>query len=141
MPIFPVAHILDPRFCGAKLNPSQIDVARQFAEEEGNEMALALNLYLSRSPPFRSTLFVEGVEPIAWWKAGQVSGFPECLCRLALRFSASLASTASLERIFSTMGHVYGRRCTHLRVEKAGKLSFLFRCLNSSVVDPDVDSD
>ena len=141
-PFFLLANILDPRFAGAKLTPSQIDVARQFAEEEGNETALALNLYLSRSPPFRSALFVQGVEPVSWWKSGQVSGFPECLCSLALRFSACLASTASLERIFSTMGHVYGRRRTNLGAEKAGKLAFLFRSLNPPVPETnDVDSD
>ena len=141
-PFFLLANVLDPRFAGGKLTPTQIDVARQYAEEEGNEMSLALNLYLSRSPPFRPALFVEGAEPIAWWKAGQKSGFPECLCSLALRFSASIASTASLERIFSTMGHVYGRRRTNLGVEKAGKLSFLFRSLNPPVPEPmDDDSD
>lgn len=141
-PFFLLANVLDPRFKGAKLTPAQVDVARQFAEEEGSEMAVALNLYLARSSPFRPALFVEGVEPIAWWKAGLVSGFPKCLCELALRFASSLASTASLERIFSTMGHVYGRRRTHLGVEKAGKLSFLFRSLNPPISEsPDTDSE
>ena len=143
-PFFLLANILDPRFAGTKLSPSQVDIARQFAEEEGNEVALAMNLYLSRTPPFRQTLFVEGVEPTAWWKAGQLSGFPECLCRLGLRFCASLASTASLERIFSTVGHVYGRKRTSPGVEKAGKLSFLFRSLNPSAptpLSPDEDTE
>ena len=140
-PFFLLANVLDPRFAGAKLSPPQVDVARQFAEEEGTEVALALNLYLSRSQPFRSTLFVEGLEPIAWWKAGQVSGFPKCLCQLALRLCASLSSTASLERIFSTMGHVYGRKRTNLGVEKAGKLSFLFRSLNPATSPSSEDSE
>eukprot|EP00667_Euglena_gracilis_P024919 EG_transcript_28910 len=49
-----------------------------------------------------------------------------------LKNGPSLASTANLERNLSTMGHVYGQRQTNLGIEKAGKLTFLFRALNPS---------
>ena len=130
-PFFLLANVLDPRFAGANLSAQQIDKARQFAEEEGSPVALALNLYLSRSPPFRPKMFDQRADTIAWWQAGQVSGFPTQLCALALRLCGCSASSATLERNFSTMGHVYGRRRTNLGVEKAGKLTFLFRSLNA----------
>jgi hypothetical protein len=135
-PFFLLANILDPRFAGADLTAAHVDKARQFAEEEGAEVASALNLYLTRSPPFRATLFdaraVYGIDPIVWWKAGLLSGFPSALVAVALRLCSCLATTASLERAFSTMGHVYGRRRANLGVEKAGKLTFLFRRFNPS---------
>ncbi len=138
-PFFLLANILDPRFTGSRLSPEQIDKARQFTEEEGPEVASALNSYLARSTPFRPSMFQPNADPVAWWHAGQLSGFPIELSSLALRLSGCLASTASLERNFSTMGFVYGQKRTSLGVEKAGKLTFLFRALNPSpsVVDSD----
>lgn len=129
-PFFLLANVLDPRYHGRKLNPAQLDLARQFAEEEGAEIASALNLYLTKSVPFRAALFEQKGDPTAWWLAGKMSGFPVCLTNIALRLCGCLSSTANLERIFSTMGHVYGRRRTRLSIEKAGKLTFLFRSLN-----------
>jgi hypothetical protein len=129
-PFFLLANVLDPRYNGKKLSPAQLDQARQFAEEEGSDVAAALNLYLTKSVPFRPTLFEQNGDPTAWWLAGRMTGFPVCLTNVALRLCNCLSSTANLERIFSTMGHVYGRRRTQLSIEKAGKLTFLFRSLN-----------
>ena len=131
-PFFLLANVLDPRFGGAHLSSEQVDKARRFSEEEGPEVALALNLYLARANPFREGMFHRNADPVAWWLAGQKSGFPQELCSLALRLCGCLASTASLERNFSTMGFVYGQKRTSLGIEKAGKLTFLFRSLNSS---------
>ena len=130
---FLLANVLDPRYNGKKLTPRQLDLARQFAEEEGSDVASALNLYLTKSGPFRPSLFEQKGDPTAWWLAGKMSGFPVPLTNVALRLCGCLSSTANLERIFSTMGHVYGRRRTHLSIEKAGKLTFLFRSLNGGV--------
>ena len=131
-PFFLLANVLDPRFSGAHLSPTQLDLARQFAEEEDPEVALALNLYLARSPPFREAMFHPKADPIAFWHAGQLSGFPQELCSLALRLCGCVASTAPLERSFSTMSHIYGQKRNKLGAEKAGKLTFLFRSLNSA---------
>ena len=136
-PFFLLANVLDHRLAGANLRPEQIDKARQFCEDE-SDVAAALNLFLARSGPFRPKLFDQmSVDPLIWWSAGKVSGFPPSLVDRALRLNGCLASTANLERNFSTMGHVYGRRRTNLGVEKAGKLTFLFRALNdtSSLAD------
>ena len=118
------------------LTPQQVDLARKFAEEEGPDYALGLNLYLSRSGSFRSSLFDPRADPSAWWKAGLLSGFPIPLAKLALRLCSCLASSANLERLFSTLGHVFGRTRTKLGIEKNGRLTILFRILN----EPD-DSD
>ena len=141
-PFFLLANVLDPRFSGGSLSPDQIDKARQFAEEEGTSVALALNLYLSRSSPFRPKMFDQKADTMAWWQGGQVSGFPAPLCALALRLCGCSASSASLERNFSTMGYVYERRRTNLGAEKAGKLTFLYRSLNADdQAGSDSDSD
>lgn len=108
---FLLANVLDPRFAGARLTPQQIDKARQFGEEEGSDVAVTLNQFLARSGPFRPRLFEQASgDPAMCWGVGKVAGFPEQLVLLALRPIGCLASTANLERNFSTMAHVYGRQ-------------------------------
>jgi hypothetical protein len=95
---FLLANILDHRFAGVHLTPEQVDKAREFCEEDGSEVAAALNLYLARSGPFRPKLFQQAsVAPETWWGAGKVSGFPESLVSVALRLNGCLASTSNLE--------------------------------------------
>lgn len=141
-PFFLLANVLDPRWAGESLSPTQLDLVRKFAEEEGPSIANALNLYMSKSPPFRPTMFNKLADPIAFWQAGAKAGFPQDLCSLGIRLCSCLASTATLERNFSTMGHVFGRKRTRLGIEKAGKLTFLYRALNArDASDSEYDSE
>ena len=78
-PFFLLANILDPRFAGKRLSPTQISLARQFTEEMSADVALGLNLYLAHSPPFRESMFHERAEPISWWQAGKLSEWSSAL--------------------------------------------------------------
>lgn len=129
-------------------------MARDYFTEADATAATAFTQYLARDAPFKEHLFSQNCTPSAWWRAGAVTGFPEALTALALRLSACVASSAGLERCFSTMGHgeaifysaskkkkqscvrqlmtfqVYGTLRTRLGPERAGKLAFVFRQLN-----------
>jgi len=135
---FLLANVLCPRFAGTCLTPSQLDKARQFSEEEGPEVALALKLYLARAPPFRQVMFQPNADPKAFWHAGQLSGFPAELCSLALRLCGCRINSPFGTR--ATMSHVYGQERNALGAE-ACKLTFLFRSLNSAQVSDKLDSD
>ena len=65
----------------------------------------------------------------SWWKGGLRMGFDPILVDVACSIVEAVSSSAGLERYFSTMGLTYGRLRSSLGVEKAGKLSFLFRQL------------
>ena len=59
-------------------------------------------------------------------------GFPSALVDVAVRLSSTVASSAGLERQFSTLRMTYGLLRARLGVEKAGKVGFLHRVLNAT---------
>jgi hypothetical protein len=103
-PFFLLANVLDHRFSGKQLSASQIRVARDFADTLGPEIGTALTSYLARTDPFSEALFAQTGDPAPWWQAGRLSGFPQALSAVAMRLCACIASSATLERNFSTMG-------------------------------------
>lgn len=129
-PFFLAANLLDHRRRGQKLNPDQVGKARNFINAEGPASASAMSAYLAKEHPFTPDLFEQAVSPTAWWRAGAMSGFPAELSQLGERLAACEASSATLERHFSTLGYVYGDLRTGLGVEKAGKLAAVYRFLN-----------
>ena len=52
------------------------------------------------------------------------------LVQIACSIVTAVASSAGLERYFSTLGLTYGTLRSSLGVEKAGKMAFLFKQLN-----------
>jgi len=103
-PFFLLANLLDFRFQGEKLTTSQVAIAREFATGLGSDVGTAFTMYLAKANPYSEALFSQSSDPISWWKAGLRSGFSLTLTSLALRLCACLASSANLERNFSTMG-------------------------------------
>ena len=78
----------------------------------------------------------KSVSPIVWWKSLIIedSEWPnkvEFLSLCAQLFSA-VAATASLERMFSTLGMTQSKLRNRLGNEKAGKLSFIFKYKNQN---------
>lgn len=133
-PFFLVANVLDHRFQGRRLSPEQLSVARKFVEEEEDALlAEEFTLYLAKDGPFRGPLFDQKVSPVSWWKAGSMTGLPVCLSAYAIKLHSCYATSAGLERQFSTLGTTYGKLRTQLGIEKAGKLAFMFRLLNRNV--------
>ena len=119
-----------------------IDKCEAFKENNGPETSvppqkkqttLPIN-YLLKEPPYSTYLFTDDyskVKPVVWWKTGRRLGFSDKLCDIAESIVGAIASTAGLERQFSTLGLTYGTLRTQLGVEKAGKLAFLYKQFNS----------
>ena len=51
---------------------------------------------------------------------------------VAERFLTAVASSAGVERIFSTFGYIHSNITNKLGIEKAAKLVFIYRMLNLS---------
>ena len=132
-PMFLAAHVLHHRFNGNRLSPTQMQSAIEYVVSKlgGRD---DINLYLAKQAPFSEAVFQSDVCPVVWWQAGQRMGFPSALVDVAVRLSSTVASSAGLERQFSTLRMTYGLLRTRLVVEKAGKVGFLYRVFN--VTDP-----
>ena len=66
-----------------------------------------------------------------WWAVRKQMDFDSQLVDIATDLVGACASSASLERHFSTLGYTYGSLRNRLGVERAGKLTFLFKVFRS----------
>ena len=57
------------------------------------------------------------------------------ICDLGLQMAAAQASTADLERVFSSMGLVWSKLRSRMSSERAHKLTFVNHCLNHYAAD------
>ena len=74
---------------------------------------------------------MQSVEPASWWRnvdQDNVHVKTEILSLINTLMNA-IASSASIERVFSTFGLVHSKIRNRLGVEKASKLVFLHRVL------------
>ena len=129
------ANLLDHRYGGKDFNKVETASAIEYLNEIDNGIMRDVTNYMAKEPPYSENLFGEsysGVKPSVWWKTGRRIGFSDKLCEIAESLVGGIASSAGLERQFSTLGMTYGTLRTSLGPEKAGKLAFLYRELNCS---------
>jgi hypothetical protein len=134
-PAFLAANLLDHRFSGHRLTPQQVQTAIEFVvslhdEPQVSEVRTALTMYLAKSAPYNTLSLSQDIAPADWWSAGLRLGFSSSLVTVAVQLTSAVATSAGLERQFSTMKLTYGTLRTRLGIAKAGKLSFLFRKWN-----------
>lgn len=91
--------------------------------------------FMAKSEPFHDFLFdstiVNEIEPADWWKSQTTGNNNKGILEMTEQLFTAQASSASVERIFSTFGLVQSKLRNRLGTEKAGKLVFLFKCFNN----------
>ena len=107
------------------------EAALEYIRTCDNEIVPDVMKFLAKQCPYNMNLFenYQSASATAWWILGQRLGFPEKV-KFAVSLESAVCSSGGLERQFSTMGYTYGTLRTQLGVERAGKLSFLYRQLN-----------
>ncbi len=91
--------------------------------------------FKARLSPFGRFMFhqcvLQGVSPLAWWLSMSEQIHPELSLLVRSLFSA-VASSAGVERVFSTFGFIHSDVRNRLGVDKAAKLSFIYKMLNGN---------
>jgi len=141
-PVHYLANILDHRFQGRHLIDQQKNVVYQYLDEVDPRLTAVALAVQSGSDPFPGYLFrdsMKSVLPQTWWKVAlsslEGSDFQEVkepLRSLTDQLLTATASTAGLERIFSSFGLVQSKLRNKLGNEKASKLTFLFKSMNQT---------
>ena len=89
--------------------------------------------YKAKASPFQSFMFqlniLENVKPLDWWKS-QADRLNQETLSVVYQLLTATASPAGVERVFSSFSLVHSNLCNRLRIEKAGKLVFLFKLMN-----------
>lgn len=128
-----LAHILDPRFRGATLDQEHIDSAMEYLENYHPTVMPEVIKYRAKVSPFKEYLFskhaLEDVKPLTWWLALEDNVSVQIL-DLVKQLHSAVASSAGIERLFSSFGLVHSKIRNKLGTEKAAKLVSVFRALN-----------
>ena len=97
--------------------------------------------FVAQTDPFPKLRFREEARQVSstvLWKSLTASKVSENFIELAICLLSAPASSASIERIFSTFAHVQNKVRNSLAVEKARKLVYCYRILGGKSTD-DVD--
>jgi hypothetical protein len=131
-----LAYLLNPKFAGARLNKEELDqVFEYLSNTNPNFLATVMDYKAQRGVflPYRfKDCVVRNVNTMSWWDTVDVSS--DFLLFVKALMTA-VSSSASIERVFSTFGLVHSKLRNRLGVEKAGKLVFIYRVMNSICVD------
>lgn len=131
-----LANLLDHRFRGEKLNPNQLEMAMEYVHLYHPEALAIIINYQAKTFPFKEYLFtihsVENVKPIAWWMALK-NNLNNATLNLVVQLHTAVASSAGIERLFSSFGIVHSKLRNRLGTDKASKLVSIFKTLNKNI--------
>ena len=77
---------------------------------------------------------IQNVKPVDWWKS-QADRLHADTSKVVMQLLTTTASSAGVERVFSSFGLVHSNLRNRLGIEKAGKLVFMFKLLNKRPMD------
>lgn len=135
-----LAYLLDPRAKDADLELSSEEKKEAFEYAKtkfpkNNLLSLILK-FCAKSSPFQRYLFEndfsKDVSAIEWWhiQENEIKKFNDGVLKEVETILTAKATTANVERIFSSFGVVQSKLRNRLGLQKAAKLVFLFKTLN-----------
>ena len=129
-----VAYLLHPKYQESRLTNDQLELAHQWLLQKNPNYLAAAVAFETKSSPFPSSFFSLSVmHPVVWWKGLAKSELPEGFVDLIVSLQSACASSASIERIFSSFGIIHSKLRNRLGVDKAAKLVFCYRMLRGKL--------
>ena len=126
-----LANLLTPQYQGKRLTQAQLDSALDLCSQYPSTLPTVME-YQARTERFKEFRFssdvLGSVAPLTWWRAANP---PVTVMNLVASLLTAINSSASIERVFSTFGLVHSKVRNKLGVDKAGKLVFIYRMLNT----------
>lgn len=134
-----LAYLLHPSYNGENLSREEREQAEEWLRTRKPDFIPLFLSFLAKDAPFPASRFDQHAlqTPAAtWWRAmSRTPGIDASFAELAVQLVSIPASSASIERIFSTFGLVLSKARNRLGIERAAKLVFCYRHL--SVEDPE----
>jgi hypothetical protein len=126
------AYMLQLKYRGEKLTDKQSEKVSVWLVEQDPSFISTFISFQAKAAPFPRTYFTEAatsIPPQTWWQGLVAFGINSDFVKLAVRLVTSPASSASIERIFSTFSLIQTKIRNRLGVERHGKLVFCYRML------------
>lgn len=133
-----LANMLHPALQGKMLSSEEMNITMEYANEKYATLVPVIMKFQAKSPPFQAFKFTESVTKtltaIEWWDSHTAMLDSDILLSVRQLLTA-VASSSGVERVFSSYGLVHTKLRNRLGTEKAAKLVFLFKTMNSNVND------
>lgn len=127
-----LGNLIDPRYQGRSLTAEEINSVEEYVEENFPQFLPTLMKYRGKTIPFKEMYFkadvVNALSPLAWWK--HFSDDIKDSMKVPAQLHTAVASSAGIERVFSTFGLVQSKIRNRLGNEKAAKLVTVFKHFN-----------
>uniref|UniRef100_A0A6P7H4Q9 Uncharacterized protein LOC114346059 n=1 Tax=Diabrotica virgifera virgifera TaxID=50390 RepID=A0A6P7H4Q9_DIAVI len=134
-----LASLLDHRFLGERLTAEQKEQAYEYFNSTNTDFVPFVMALTSKSKPFPYFMYgpnFKKTSPLLWRKSVPIaeSACPDknIFIERINQLLTAVASTAGIERCFSSFGLVHFNLRNNLGTEKTAKLVFMFKYLNSS---------
>ena len=118
------------------LSAEEVNITMEYANEKYVTLVPVIMKFQAKSPPFLVFKFTESVTKtltaIEWWDSHTAVLDSDILLSVRQLLTA-VASSSGVERVFSPYGLVQPKLRNRLGTEKAAKLVFLFKTMNSNV--------
>jgi uncharacterized protein YuzB (UPF0349 family) len=134
-----LASLLDPRVAVGTLSAKESEAGLEFAQEKyaGTSLLSLIIKFQARAEPFNGAMFakeaVASVTAVEWWQSFKAMKKDACTTRemeCIVQLMTAVASSAGVERVFSTFNLVHSNVRNRLGIEKAAKLVFIMKLLN-----------
>lgn len=134
-----LANVLHPKYQGIRLKDEQTESAFKFLSENFPLFVTDYISFTAKSAPFPQSLFSPEslkISAVIWWKSlKRYKLVNQQFVNFAICVLSCPASSAAIERIFSSFGNVHTKARNRLGVERASKLVFCYRLLRGSTSD------
>ncbi|XP_065641917.1 uncharacterized protein LOC136073741 [Hydra vulgaris] len=138
-----LANLLHPHYQGRKLNEIEKNTALEYANLQYPHIIPTVMKFRGKSYPFLEFEFrlevLTELSSVQWWRSHRDNIESKTLNTI-LQLMTAVASSAGVERVFSSYGLVHSKLRNRLGTEKAAKLVFLFKAINQQkIIQFDVD--
>ncbi|XP_073431295.1 uncharacterized protein [Dendrobates tinctorius] len=138
-----LANIVNIKYQGQNLSAEEEELAMTWVSSNHPSLMPTIINFRAKGEPFKKYMFAEDilrkVTPVNWWKSLKRLDLETVQVMISLL--TAVASSAGIERIFSSFGLIHSKLRNLLGPNKAGKLVFLFQIMNRNKEDDDEDDD
>ncbi|XP_073526372.1 uncharacterized protein [Phyllobates terribilis] len=138
-----LANIVNIQYQGQNLSAEEEELAMTWVSSNHPSVMPTIINFRAKGEPFKKYMFAEDilrkVTPVNWWKSLKRLDLETVQVMISLL--TAVASSAGVERIFSSFGLIHSKLRNRLGPNKAGKLVFLFQIMNRNKEEDDDEDD
>ncbi|XP_073436454.1 uncharacterized protein [Dendrobates tinctorius] len=138
-----LANIVNIQYQGQNLSAEEEELAMTWVSSNHPSLMPTIINFRAKGESFKKYMFAEDilmkVTPVNWWKSLKRLDLETVQVMISLL--TAVASSAGVERIFSSFGLIHSKLRNRLGPNKAGKLVFLFQIMNRNKEEDDDEDD